>query len=308
LCQSKAVSGFQPGICNLNHFDEMAAPFKLTIVTPTFNSIHTIRETLQSVATQNHPHVEHIIMDGVSTDGTLDVCRKYPHLKIVSEKDEGHYHAMNKGITMASGDAIGILNADDCYCDGILAKVAAAFEANPEWEALFGDYIFVDDDGKEIYRREEACWDPQIVLFGFGIALHQALFVKKSCYERLGLLRHKDFKNSCDIEFLTRLALAKCRVGHIRDYIVRYRYHQHGQSADKRVVTNMARETERFRIEYGLPVGKVGWMLCTYARIKRQAEKLLMRGRCDLIPGRFRLDKHMRERTEFSSNSGVDKL
>jgi glycosyltransferase involved in cell wall biosynthesis len=286
----------------------MASSIKITIVTPSYNGANTIRETLESVATQDYPHVEHIVMDGGSTDGTLDIVRQFPPIKLTSEKDEGHYHAMNKGIEMASGEVIGILNADDCYCEGILRKVATAFEANPEWEALFGDFIFIDDKGNEIYRREEACWDPQIVLFGFGIALHQALFVKKSLYKRLGLLRHKEFKNSCDIEFLTRMALAKCHVGHLRDYIVRYRYHLHGQSADKRVVANMARETARMRVEYGLPVGRVGWMLCTYARIKRQAEKIVMRGKCDFIPGKWILRKHMRERTNFSSNIGVDKL
>ena len=281
---------------------------KLTIVTPTFNSIHTIRETLESVAKQDYPDLEHIVMDGGSTDGTLEVLKEFPHLKFISEKDEGHYHAMNKGIQMATGQAIGILNADDCYCPGILRKVAAAFEGRPDWEALFGDFIFVDDEGREIYRREEACWDPQIVLCGFNIALHQALFVKKSCYERRGLLRHKDFKNCCDIEFVTRMAKAKASVGHLPEYIVRYRYHVHGQSADKRVVANMARETALMRTEYGLPVGRFGRLLGTYARIKRQAEKLLLRGKCDIVPGRWRLRKHMRDRTTFSSNIGVDKL
>jgi GT2 family glycosyltransferase len=134
------------------------------------------------------------------------------------------------------------------------------------------------------------------------------LFVKKSLYERIGLLRHKDFKNCCDIEFVTRMARAGCRVGHLPEYIVRYRYHVHGQSADKRVVANMARETARMRAEYGLPVGYRGWALGAYARIKRQAEKLVFRGKCDVVPGRWRLRKHMRDRTTFSSNIGVDKL
>ena len=173
---------------------------------------------------------------------------------------------MNKGIQMATGEVVGILNADDCYCEGILAKVAAAFQAHPEWDALFGDFIFVDGAGREILRREEACWDPQIVRFGMGIALHQALFVRKTTYDRLGLLRHKDFKNACDMEFLTRMAHAKCRVGHIREYVVRYRYHQFGQSADKRIVANMARETARIRREYGVPGGWVGRLLRHYAR------------------------------------------
>jgi glycosyltransferase involved in cell wall biosynthesis len=286
----------------------MAEPITLSIVTPSFNSIHTFRETLESVATQDYPHVEHIVVDGGSTDGTLELLKRYPRLRWVSEKDEGHYHAMNKGISMATGHAVGILNADDCYCEGILAKVAAAFQAHAEWDALFGDFIFVDGAGREIYRREEACWDPQIIRFGFGLALHQALFVRKATYERLGLLRHKDFKNACDMEFLTRMAQAKSRVGHIREYVVRYRYHQFGQSADKRIVANMAQETARIRREYGVPGGWVGRLLCHYARAKRQVEKLVLLGKCDLVPGRWLLRKHMRERTEFTSNIQLDKL
>jgi len=281
---------------------------KITVVTPSFNSVHTIRETLESVARQDYPDVEHIVMDGGSTDGTLDIVRGYPKIRLISEKDEGHYHAMNKGIEIAMGDLIGILNADDCYCEGILTKVAKAAQRHRDWDALFGDFIFVDDSGKEIYRRQEACWDPQIVRYGFGVALQQALFVRKATYQRLGLLRHKDFKNACDMEFLYRMVQAKCKVGHIREYVVRYRYHQHGQSADKRVVANMARETDRIRKEYGVPGGWAGKALGNYARIKRQIEKLFLLGKCDIIPGRLLLRRHMRDKTEFSSNIGVDKL
>jgi glycosyltransferase involved in cell wall biosynthesis len=281
---------------------------KLSIVTPTFNCIHTVRETLESVARQDYPNVEHIVFDGGSTDGTLDVLKEYPNLRWISEKDEGHYHAMNKGIEIASGEAVAILNADDCYCDGILTKVARALEAHPEWDALFGDMIYVDGEGKEIFRREEAFWDPQIVRFGFGMALHPALFVRKRTYQRLGLLRHKDFKNTCDYEFLMRMAREKCKVGHIREHIVRYRFHQHGQSADKRIVANMARESESIRLEYGLRGGRIGRWLCHYARLKRQVEKLLVLGKCDLVPGHLHLRKHMRSSTKFSSNIGLDKL
>ena len=170
---------------------------------------------------------------------------------------------------------------------------------------MFGDFIFVDGGGREIYRREEACWDPQIIRFGFGLALHQALFVRKTTYERLGLLRHKDFKNACDTaEFLTRMAQATSRVGHIREYVVRYRYHQFGQSADKRIVANMAQETARIRRESGVPGGWVGrGDVCHYARAKRQAEQVGAPGQ--VRPGARPAGvsrKHMRERTEFTSN------
>lgn len=281
---------------------------KLSIVTPAFNAIHTIRETLESVAGQNYPHVEHIVMDGGSTDGTLDVIRQFPRIHWISENDEGHYHAMNKGINLATGDAVAILNADDCYCDGILAKVAAAFEAHPEWDALFGDIIYVDGKGDEIFRREEACWDPQIIRFGCSMAQHQALFVRKQIYDRLGGFRYKDFKNCCDGEFLLRLVKNNCRVGHIREYIVRYRFHDYGQSADERISANIHREWISICREYGAPGGALGRLLNYYARVKRQVEKLVLLGKCDLVPGQWYLRRHMRSRTQFSSNIGLDKM
>jgi glycosyltransferase involved in cell wall biosynthesis len=281
---------------------------KISVVTPSFNSIHTIRETIESVKNQDYPNLEHIVMDGGSTDGTLKILAEYPHLKVFSEKDEGHYHAMNKGIQMATGEAINIMNADDCLCDGVLKKVGAALVKHPEWDGAFGDMIFVDDHGKEIFRREEAYWDPQIVRLGFGIGQHQTLFIRKRTYDRLGLLRHKDFKNCCDYEFLMRMAHANCKIGSVHDYVVRYRYHQHGQSADERVTANMRRESAQIRREYGVPGGIVGKFLAQYARLKRQVEKILILGKCDLIPGKWLLKKHMRPKTDFSSNIGVDKL
>jgi glycosyltransferase involved in cell wall biosynthesis len=281
---------------------------KISFVTPCFNSIHTIRETIESIKKQDYPNIEHIVMDGGSTDGTLKILAEYPHLKVISEKDEGHYHAMNKGIQMATGEAINIMNADDCLCEGVAKKVAAALVKHPEWDGVFGDMIFVDDNGKEIFRREEAYWDPQIVRLGFGIGQHQTLFIRKRTYDRLGLLRHKDFKNCCDYEYLMRMAHAGCKIGTIHDYVVRYRYHQHGQSADERIIANMRRESAEIRREYGVPGGFMGKMLAQYARFKRQVEKIFILGKCDLIPGRWLLKKHMRAKTDFSSNIGLDKL
>lgn len=286
----------------------MSNELKITVVTPSFNSIHTIRATLDSVANQDYTHVEHIVMDGGSTDGTVEVLKEYPRLIWASEKDEGHYHAMDKGTRMATGDVVIILNADDCFRPGVLTEVAAAFEGHPDWDALFGDVVFVDGDGQEIFRREEACFDPQIIRFGLNVVNHQALFIKKAVYLRLGGYRYKEFKNGCDYEYVMRLIHAGCHVGHIPVYIVNYRYHDHGQSADMRVRKNMHHEGAVIRKEYGVPGGLVGKALRLYARVKRQIEKLVLLGKFDVVPGEVRLKKHLRAKTSFSSNIGVDKL
>ena len=140
----------------------MSSGPKISIVTPTFNGMATLRETIESVLAQDYKNWEHIVMDGGSTDGTVDLLRTYSHLQWVSEKDRGHYHAMNKGIERASGDVVAILNADDCYRPYALSKVARAFAEHPDWDALFCDVVFVDGEGQEIFRREEA---PMIMMF-----------------------------------------------------------------------------------------------------------------------------------------------
>jgi glycosyltransferase involved in cell wall biosynthesis len=286
----------------------MPHALKISVVTPSFNSIHTIRATLESVATQDYPDVEHLVVDGGSTDGTLAILKSYPRLSWVSEKDDGHYHAMDKGTRMASGEVVAILNADDCYRPGVLRAVAAAFEKHPDWDGLFGDIVFVDGVGREIFRRQEARFDRQIIRFGYNVVNHQTLFLKKEVYLRVGGYRYKDFQNCCDYEYVMRLIQAGCRIGHIPVFIVNYRYHEHGQSADLRVRANMVKECVAIRKEYGVPGGFAGRVLQVYARVKRQLEKLLLRGTCDLIPGEWLLKRHLRQKASFSSNIGVDKL
>jgi len=281
---------------------------KISIVTPSFNSVSTIAETIQSVLAQDYPAWEHIVADGGSTDGTAAVLKSFPHLRWVSEKDEGHYHAMNKGLAMASGDLIVILNADDCFRPGALRAVAAAFHNHPDWDALFGDVVFVDGQGRKIYQRQEARYDYKVLLYGLDYICHQTLFVRKAVYDRLGGYRHKEFLNSADYEFKLRLGRAGCRVGHVPELLVNYRYHPQGQSADRRIIRNMLEETARIRREHGHPGGWRGRGLCLLFKAKRQVQKLVLRHTCDLIPGTWRLKSHLREKTDFSSNAGLDEL
>jgi glycosyltransferase involved in cell wall biosynthesis len=282
---------------------------KISVVTPTFNSIATLRETIESVLAQDYNNWEHIVIDGGSTDGTTDLLRSYPHLQWFSEKDQGHYHAMNKGIERASGEIIAILNGDDCYRMGALGKVATAIGEKPEWDALFGDVVYVDGQGGEIFRREEAAYDYDVLRFGsVCYVIHPTLFVKKSIYERIGMYRYGKFLNCCDVDFILRLGQHGCRVGHVPEFLVNYRFHEHGQSADRRVAENTKREYLIIRKEHGFPGGAAGKLLELFARVKRQFQKAIYRRKVDIVPGKWSLRRHMREKASFSSNIGVDKL
>ena len=117
---------------------------KVSIITVTFNSARTLHDTLNSVLKQTYMDIEHIIIDGASKDDTLKIVREFSHIsKIISEPDKGIYDAMNKGIQLASGDAIGILNSDDIYStDTIVSEIAQIFINNPHIDAVYGNISY----------------------------------------------------------------------------------------------------------------------------------------------------------------------
>ena len=281
---------------------------KISVITPTLNSARTIRETIQSVVDQDYSDREHIVMDGGSTDATLDMLRSFPHLIWSSGKDEGHYHAMNKGVEKSTGEIVAILNADDCYRKGALTAVAESFKAHPEWDALFGDVVYIDGGGMEIYRREEACFDYDVLRYGLCIVIHPTLFMKRSVFDRLGGFNYRKYKNAADYDLILRLARERFVVGHIPRLLVNYRIHDYGQTADKRIQFNTRRESLIIREEHGLKKGVIGMLQVIYGKMRRQGQKLAIRGKVDLMPGTFYQRKHLREKTNFSSNIGLDRL
>jgi glycosyltransferase involved in cell wall biosynthesis len=122
-------------------------PPRISIVTPSFNQGHFIEETICSVLDQNYPNLEYIVVDGGSTDKTIEVIRKYePHLSYwVSEKDRGQVHAINKGLARATGEIFGFLNSDDLYVSGTFAAVGEYFEKRPETEWVCGDTTMFEE-------------------------------------------------------------------------------------------------------------------------------------------------------------------
>lgn len=121
---------------------------RISIITPSYQQGHYIEETIRSVLAQDYPNFEHIVIDGGSTDETIRVLEKYPHLRWISEPDLGQSHAINKGILMASGEIIAYLNSDDLYRPGAFRAVAAFFEANPDARIVTGDCDYVDGQSR----------------------------------------------------------------------------------------------------------------------------------------------------------------
>ncbi len=161
---------------------------KLSVITVARNAAATISDTLRSVAEQSHPHVEHIVIDGASTDDTLQIVRGFSHIaQLVSESDSGLYHAMNKGIRMATGEVIGILNADDVYAHAdVLTSIANTFE-DPDIDVSYGDLVYVERDHPDRVVRywQSKPFSPGLFRRGW-LPAHPTFFVRHSVYEKYG--------------------------------------------------------------------------------------------------------------------------
>lgn len=182
---------------------------KISIITVCYNSAKTIEKTLQSISNQTYKNIECIIVDGNSTDDTLNIIKKYENaLKInwISEKDEGLYDAMNKGIKMSTGDYIGILNSDDIfYYNSTLEQVAKFIDDNVNIDALTGDIVQHTSDGKVIRKYSSKNWTPAKLKIGF-MPPHPSVFIKKELFDKFGNYR-KDYKIGADYELIIRFFL-----------------------------------------------------------------------------------------------------
>lgn len=198
---------------------------KVTIITASYNSASTIRDTLESVKKQTYHDIEHIVVDGLSKDDTLKIVAEYPHVaRVVSEKDKGIYDAMNKGIAMATGDIIGILNSDDFYThERIVADIVKMFvEENAD--LLYADLEYVDKikTNKVIRLWKSGRYGEKSFLMGW-MPPHPTFFVKKCVYEQYGNF-NLQLKSAADYEIMLRfMHKHKLKAAYLPEVIVRMR-------------------------------------------------------------------------------------
>lgn len=197
----------------------------VTIITPSYNQGHFIQATIESVLTQDYPHIEYIIMDGGSTDSTAEVVRPYQdRLTFISEKDRGQTHAINKGLLLAKGPIVAYLNSDDTLLPGAVSTAVAAMGANPDVGAIYGDGFQIDFDGniknKFPFTEPFNLWKLTFVL---DYILQQSVFFRKACLEEIGWF-NEDLHFGMDWDILVRLgkryglAYVPAELGCLREY------------------------------------------------------------------------------------------
>lgn len=177
---------------------------KISIITVCYNSAATIGDTIHSVLAQSYPDIEYIVVDGASSDDTVALVTLHPEIKLISEPDEGIYDAMNKGIEAATGDWIGILNADDFYADDhVIADVVKTIE-NSSAEGCYADLDYVDEQNTERIMRKWVSGEYKPGSFRSGwMPPHPTFFVKKEVFARMGNYV-TTFSISADYELMLR--------------------------------------------------------------------------------------------------------
>lgn len=177
----------------------------VSIITCSYNSEKTIRQTIQSVNSQTYPQIEHIFIDGNSTDETINYIHKESKIKryVLSEEDEGIYNAMNKGINLASGEIITILNSDDFFSNAyIIEEVVNRFKNDKSLELLYGNVHIIDDSMKTNRKWESSSFKKDTFKKGWHPP-HPGMFIKSDIYKAFHF--NEDFKVAADFELMLRL-------------------------------------------------------------------------------------------------------
>ncbi len=177
---------------------------KVSVVTPSFDQSRFIEETILSVKNQSYSEIEHIIVDGGSTDGTLDILRKYKRLHWISERDRGQSDALNKGFKMATGEIIGWLNADDAYQPDAVETVVQFFHEHPNTGLVYGNVNIVDEDGEIIRTRYSPSFDLGLLVRGGHCYIQPATFFRRKIFDEVGYL-DLAFHEAMDYEFFIRI-------------------------------------------------------------------------------------------------------
>lgn len=248
-----------------------ARPVRFGVVTPTLNAERYLEETLRSIWRQRSElvEIEHVLVDGGSTDRTVEIAERYPTKVVVATDDRGMYDAINRGLALVDGDVVGYLNADDEIPPGGLTSVARAFLEHPEAQWLIGKREFIDEQGRAFAWMQPVAFSlREYIGLGWSCVPQETVWMRKAFMDRL-LPFDTDFRNTGDYDMYVRAR--KLAAPLILDEVTgRFRLHGEQLSFDPDV---MARESRRVQEKNGR-VDRLGWLAGRYLSLRLNMRNL----------------------------------
>ncbi|WP_260738646.1 glycosyltransferase family 2 protein [Tunturiibacter lichenicola] len=260
----------------------------ISIVTPSFNQAAFIYEAIQSIKIQDYAMYEHLIIDGMSTDGTVELLQtlssiaEFNKMSWMSEKDNGQSEALNKGFRRAKGDIIGWLNSDDRYLPGCFAHIVEAFEQNPDVDIIYGDYRIVDEHGRAVQTRREIEFSKFILFYHHVLYIPTtATFFRSRVFKEENWLE-EHLQYAMDLELFIRLAIKGYRFMHISKVLADFRLQPNSKTCSSPDKQRMEHKEIVYAAAPALhPIDSprirslILLLLRSIAFIRRSAEKLL---------------------------------
>ena len=231
---------------------------QISVVTAVFNREGTIAEAIESVAAQDHPAVEHVIQDGASSDGTLDVIRRTagPEVSLQSTRDGGIYDGINRGIARTTGDVVGLMHSDDLFAaDDILSRVSEAFE-DPQIDGVYGDldYVAADDTARIIRKWRSGPYSAEKLRRGW-MPPHPTLYLRRSVFDRWGLY-DTQYRIAADYDAMLRyLSKGGIKLAYVPRVFVKMRV---GGESNRSVGRILRKSCEDYRAIRANGVGGIG--------------------------------------------------
>ena len=215
----------------------------VSIITPSFNQARFLEATVQSVFSQDHPHIEYMIVDGGSTDGTVEIIKKYEQKLAwwVSEKDKGQTDAINKGFAGASGEILAWINSDDTYEPGAVSAAVKYLQEHPEVGMVYGDCNFINESGRVIGKFNSAQTNYRLLRQGYAHIPQQTMFFRADLWKQVGPL-DPSFYFAMDYDLWTRIT-PRTEIKYISQTWANFRLHTSGKTimADDRCWPEMIR-------------------------------------------------------------------
>jgi glycosyltransferase involved in cell wall biosynthesis len=233
---------------------------KISIVTVIKNRKHYVEKFVDNVRNQGCDDFEHIVVDGASTDGTLEKLKQYPHLRVISRPDKGSVYALNTGLSLISGEIFGWLNSDEQYHNGVLKLVCKKFGDEPSIDVISGGFDIVTTSGVVIRRSKGADHGPRKRMIGYNSLVPSCVFIRTSALDKVGRNVDEKLLHCYDHELYTRLRI-NCRWLHMSEVFSRFEIHQgSGVISNPSLAIN---EIRSHRIKYRRNFSSLGfWIRC----------------------------------------------